>query len=210
MPLTLVVRDVLGFAKTRKEAKVIVSQDKMKVDGRIQREELSPIGLMDVISIPDIKKDFRILPSETGLTLHPVEKTEAEFKLCRIENKTTLKGGHIQLNLHDGTNLLISVKNPKNPEEDVYKTLDVLRLALPDREVLDHVALSRGAAAMIIGGKNVGKHGKITAIEERPGQKRREFLATLEDKTGNIFQTVLDYVFVLGDVEPHISLPEVN
>lgn len=201
---------MLGFAKTRKEAKVIVSQDKVKVDGRIQREELSPIGLMDVISIPDIKKDFRILPSETGLTLHPVEKDEAKFKLCRIENKTTLKDGHIQLNLHDGTNLLISVKNPKSPEEDVYKTLDALRLALPDREVLDRVALSRGAVAMIIGGKNVGKHGRITAIEERPGQKRRELLATLEDKTGNIFQTVLDYVFVLGDAEPHISLPEVD
>ncbi|MDH5623940.1 MAG: 30S ribosomal protein S4e, partial [Candidatus Bathyarchaeota archaeon] len=70
--------------------------------------------------------------------------------------------------------------------------------------------LAIGAPAIIIGGKNIGKYGKITAIEEKPGQKRRELLVTIEDKNGNQFQTVLNFVFVLGDTEPSISLPEVD
>jgi ribosomal protein S4E len=33
---------------------------------------------------------------------------------------------------------------------------------------------------------------------------------TIEDGDGNQFQTTLDYVFVVGDKEPHISLTEAN
>nr|NIV44618.1 30S ribosomal protein S4e [Candidatus Bathyarchaeota archaeon] len=51
---------------------------------------------------------------------------------------------------------------------------------------------------------------KITDIEKKRGQKRRRLLATIEDKNGNSFQTILDYVFILGDAEPYISLPEVD
>lgn len=210
IPLTLVVRYTLGFAKTRKEARTIISKERVKVDGKVQREELFPIGLMDIVSIPDTKEDHRVLPSGKGLALHSIEKDEAKFKLCRIEDKTVVKGGYTQLNLHDGTNILIPVKDPKKPEEDVYQTLDVLKLGIPNRELLDHIRLNVGNAAMIIGGKNVGKHGKITEIEEKPGQKRRELLVTIEDKDGNIFKTILDYVFIVGNAEPHISLPEVD
>lgn len=210
IPSTLLVRDILGFAKTRKEAKTIVSNEGVKVDGKVQREELFPVGLMDVVSIRDIKKSYRVLPSRKGLALHPIEKDEETFKLCRIEDKTATKGGHVQLNLHDGTNMQIPVKDPRKQEEDVYQTLDALKLSIPDRELLGHAKLGVGVAAMIIGGKNLGKYGKITAIEKKRGQKRRRLLATIEDKNGNSFQTILDYVFILGDAEPYISLPEVD
>ena len=210
IPLALIVRDILQFAKTRKEAKTIISQEKIKVNGKVQREERFPVGLMDVISIPDTEKVYRVLPSEKRLFLHPIESDEAEFKLCRIEDKTVVKGGHVQLNLHDGTSVLIRVNDPKKPEEDVYQTLDTLKLSIPDREPLGHMKLTVGASAMIIGGKNVGKYGKITAIEEKPSQKRRDLLVTIEDKNGNRFQTILNFIFVLGDTEPSISLPEVD
>ena len=201
---------MLQIAKTRKEAKTIISQEKIKVNGKVQREERFSVGLMDVISIPDTEKVYRVLPSEKGLFLHPIESDEAEFKLCRIEDKTVVKGGHAQLNLHDGTSLLIRVNDPKKPEEDVYQTLDTLKLSIPDREAFGRMKLTVGVPAIIIGGKNVGKYGKITAIEEKPGQKRRDLLVTIEDKNGNQFQTILNFIFVLGDTEPSISLPEVD
>jgi len=210
IPLTLVVRDVLKIAKTRKEAKTAISQGKTKVNGKVQREELFPLGLMDVISIPEIEKTYRILPSEKGLFLHSIEANEADFRLCRIEDKTIVRGGHIQLNLHDETNMLIRVGNPQKPEEDVYQTFDTLKLSIPDQKVIGHMKLTVGASAILIGGKNIGKHGKITAIEEKPNQKRRNLLVTIEDKKGNRFQTTLSFVFVLGDTEPSISLPEVD
>jgi len=208
IPLTLVLRDILGLAKTRSEVKTIISRENVLVDGKVQREELFPTGLMDVVSIPGVEKWYRVLPSEKGLTLHPIGKDEAEFKLCRVENKTTLKDGNVQLNLHDGRNMMIRVKDPKKAEEDVFKTLDTVKISLPNQEVLGHLKLVEGVQALIVGGKNIGKHGKIVAVEHRDGQKRKNALVTIEDSRGNRFQTTIEYVFVVGDAKPHISLPE--
>jgi len=211
VPLTLIVRDILGIAKTRREAKKIISQGKIWVDGNVQKEDLFPTGLMDVISIPDTEKAYRVLPSQKGLTLYPVGKKEdAGFKLCRIENKTTVKDGHIQLNFHDGRNTLIRVKDANHPEEDVFQTLDTLKINLPNQEIAGHFKLNEGAPAIIIDGKNMGKSGKIVAIEKRPRQKRRNTLVTIEDSDGNRFQTTMDYIFVIGDKQPHISLTEAS
>jgi len=210
LPLVLIMRDILGFAKTRAEAKKIISQGKVLVDGKVRKEELYPAGLMDVVAIPEVDKVFRILPFRKGLTLHPIEKEESKFKLCRIENKTAVKNGHIQLNLHDGSNILVKVADPKNPEEDTYKTLNTLKVSLPEREIIEQFELKVGAPAIITGGKNMGRYGKIVEIEERPGKKRRNLLVTLEDPKGERFQTILDFTFVVGDSEPCISIPEVS
>jgi len=208
IPLTLVLRDILGVAKTRSEAKTIVHDGKIVVDGKVQTEELFPTGLMDTVSIPDVEKWYRVLPNEKGLFLHPISKDEATFKLCRIENKTVLKEGKVQLNLHDGRNVLITVKDPNRPEEDVFHTLDTMKISLSNQGILGHMKLVEGAPALIVGGKNAGKHGKIVAIEQR--QKRKSSLVTIEDERGNRFQTTIDYVFVIGDTKPQISLPEAS
>jgi small subunit ribosomal protein S4e len=208
LPLAIILRDILGFAKTRKEAKTIVSQGKIHVDGNIRREDDFPTGLMDVISMPDIDKHFRILPSKKGLILHPISKDEISFKLCRIENKTTVKNGHVQLNLHDGSNILVKVADPKNPQEDVYETLDTIKLSLPERQILEHIKLKENDFAIITGGKNIGKYGRIVAIESAKGKKRRNTLAVIEDEKGNRYQTILNFVFAIGEKQPLISLPE--
>jgi len=209
LPLAIVLRDILRFAKTRKEAKKIVSQGKVYVDGKVRREDDFPVGLMDVISISEIDKCFRILPSSKGLILHPIDKEEANFKLCRIENKTLVKNGHLQLNLHDGSNIPVKVADPKNPQEDVYKTLDTLQISFPERQILQHIKLKENDFAIITSGKNIGKYGKIIEIEEMKGKKRRNVLVTIDDGRGNRYQTILNFVFAIGEIKPLISLPEV-
>ncbi|MCL6578736.1 MAG: 30S ribosomal protein S4e [Candidatus Bathyarchaeota archaeon] len=208
VPLAVILRDILGFAETRKEAKTIVSQGKMLVDGKIRREDDFPAGLMDVISLPDADKHFRVLPSRKGLILHSISKDEASFKLCRIENKTIVKNGHVQINLHDGSNVLVKVADPKNPQEDVYGTFDTLKIGFPERQILEHIKLKENVLAMITGGKNVGKYGKIVEIEKVKGKKRKNALVIIEDEKGNRYQTILDFVFAIGDAHPLISLPE--
>jgi small subunit ribosomal protein S4e len=208
LPLTIILRDILEFAKTRKEAKTIVSQGKIYVDGNVRREDDFPVGLMDVISITDVDKQFRILPSKKGLILHPIGKDEASFKLCRIENKKIVKNGHVQLNLHDGSNILVKVADPKNPQEDVYETLDTVKISLPNRQILEHIKLKENNFAIITGGKNIGKYGRIVTIESAKGKKRRNTLTVIEDEKGNRYQTILSFVFVIGEKEPLISLPE--
>jgi small subunit ribosomal protein S4e len=208
LPLGLIVRDILGFAKTLKEAETIISEGKIQVDCKVRRDEHFPAGLMDVITIPEIKKTYRILPYENGLMLHPIEVGEAAFKICRIEDKTTLNDGQVQLSLHDGTNIKVQVKEALKPEEDTYKTLNSIKVGIPSLEVIEYMQLSGGAPAIIVGGKNMGVHGKIVSIEERSGQKRRNYLVTIEAAEKKRFQTTLDNVFVIGSEKPIISLPE--
>jgi len=210
LPLTIVLREILGFAKTRKEAKIIASQGKVYVDGRVRREDKFPVGLMDVVSFPEIDKHFRVLPSHKGLILHPISKEETTFKLCRIEDKTIVKNGHIQLNLHDGSNVLIKVADPKNPQEDVYQTFDTVQLSLPDRQIIGHIKIKEKDFVLITGGKNMGKYGRIMEIEEAKGKKRKDAIVTIEDEKGNRYQTVLEFVFAIGEEQPLISLPEAS
>ncbi len=209
LPLALVLREMLGLAKTLGEVKAILSRGNVMVDGNVEKEELFPTGLMDVISISGVEQWYRVLPSEKGLTLHPVTKDEAGFKLCRVEDKTVLKKGNVQLNLHDGRNIIIKVKEASKPEEDVFNALDTVKIGLPDQEILSHFKLVEGAPALIASGKNIGKHGKIIAVERREAQKRKNALITIEDARGSRFQTTVEYVFVVGDSKSHISLPEV-
>ncbi|MEM1540297.1 MAG: 30S ribosomal protein S4e, partial [Candidatus Bathyarchaeia archaeon] len=207
LPITLLLRDILGVAKTRREAKIIVAQGKVYVDGRVRRDDKFPTGLMDVVSLPDLDKHFRILPSHKGLILHPISKEEASFKLCRIENKTMVKNGHIQLNLHDGSNILVRVADPKNPQEDVYSTFDTVKISLPDRQILEHIKVKENDYVIITGGKNMGKCGRIIEIEKVKGKKRKDAIVTVEDEKGNRYQTVLEFVFAIGETKPLISLP---
>lgn len=208
MPLAIVMRDALGFAETRKEAKTIVAQGKVQVDGKVRRSDDFAVGLMDVIFVSDIGKSFRVLPSYKGLVLNPVSDEEAKFKLCRIEDKTIVNNGHVQLHLHDGSNILIKVADPKHPNEDKYETLDTLKLSLPEKGILEHTRMKEKGFAVITGGKNVGKHGKIVEIEKAEGKKRRHALVTIEDEKGTRYQTTLDFVFAVGEAKPLVSLPE--
>jgi small subunit ribosomal protein S4e len=210
LPLTIVLRDSLGFAKTRKEARTIVSQGKICIDGQIRRDDGFPVGLADVVSVLDVDKNFRLIPSAKGLVLQPIDKEEAKFKLCRIENKTTAKNGNMQLNLHDGSNILIRSADAKNPQEDVLETIDTVRITLPERQIVESIKMKEKDYAIITGGKNIGKHGNIIQIEEASGKKRRNALVTIEDKKGNRYQTTLNFVFAIGETQPLISLPEAD
>jgi small subunit ribosomal protein S4e len=208
LPLAVGLRDILGFAQTRKEAKTIVSQGKICVNGKIRRKDNFPISLMDVIAISDVDKSFRILPSAKGLVLYPISKEESSFKLCRIENKTTVKNGHVQININDGSSILVKVADAKRPQEDVYTTLDTLKISLPERHVVEHVKMKEDSFAIITGGKNIGKYGKIVEIEKTKAKKRRNAFVTIEDAKGNRYQTILGFVFAIGETKPLITLPE--
>jgi small subunit ribosomal protein S4e len=163
---------------------------------------------MDVISIPDIAKSYRVLPSYKGLILNEIKAEESKFKISRIEDKTVVGSGNIQLHLHDGSNILVKIADPKNPQEDVYETLDTLKTSLPEGQIIEHTKMKEKDYALIIGGKNIGKHGKIAEIEKAEAKKRRNALVTIQDDEGKRYQTILDFVFAIGETQPLISLAE--
>ena len=206
IPLLIIIRNVLHFAETAREAKRIINNGEIKVDGKICKDIKYPVGLMDVVEIPKINQSYRVIPApRKGLVLHPIEDDEIEFKLCRIENKTVVKGGQIQLNLHDGRNILIHLNDPTNADEDVYKTKDVLKISLPSQEILEHIKFDEDIFSMVIAGRHLGLSRKIIKIEKRFGPHASTVTLEKDDKT---FQTALDYAFPIGEEISLISLPD--
>jgi small subunit ribosomal protein S4e len=206
LPLLIIIRDLLKLCKTAKEAKYIISKGNTKVDGKIKRNPRYYLGLMDVLEIESIEKSYRLLPIPLhGLILNEISEEEKNFKLCRIENKTILKEGNIQLNLHDGRNLVITVKDPQNPEEDVYKTQDVLKISLPDQEILEHLKFEKDVLVLIVAGKNLGYVGKVLEIDRREGPYQNIIKIQSEEEE---LQTALDYAFMIGKDKSIINLPK--
>ncbi|RLG86392.1 MAG: 30S ribosomal protein S4e [Thermoprotei archaeon] len=205
IPLLVLVRDVLGYAETAREARRIIAEGKFWIDGVPRKDYKFPVGLMDVISIPETDEHYRMVPHPQKY-LWPLEipKEEAGLKLVRIENKTTVKGGHIQLNLHDGRNILVRVSNPSNPAEDTYKTMDSLLIRVPSQEIVEHIRFNKGSLAIVIDGRNVGRVGRVIDVVKGMGRDRT--LVTLEDLEEHRFQTVLSYVFIIGSEKPALKL----
>jgi len=199
MPLIVIVRDALSFAETNKEAKMLIKQGKVLVDGRLRTDERYPVGIMDVIALPNAKQLFRVLPAHGGrLHLHPIEDKEAEIKLCRIMGKKTVKGGTMQLTLHDGRSLHIQKGG------ELFGVNDVLQVKIPEQEILDHVRLEEGALALVTSGASRGKYGVLTSLGPEPGNKR---MAIVRTPDGEEARTLASYVFAVGSGKPLISIP---
>lgn len=205
IPLASLLRDMLGYAKNTRESKIILAQNRVSVDGKIRRDHKFPAGLMDVVELPDANTSYRILPAVgKGLTAVQIPKDEAKSKLCRIEDKATLRKGRVQLNLHDGRSIVIPVQDPRNPREDTYKTRDTLRISIPAQKILGHLKFAEGAYAIVTSGRNLGRHGKIMKLE--PSSAARRATALIEDPSGNRFETIADYLFVVGEEKPIIKI----
>lgn len=200
IPIGIIIRDVLGYARTMREARRVLGESKVKVDGKVVRDYKFPVGLMDVIEIVPSGETYRVVPHPVKrMMLHPIPKEEAAFKLLRIEGKTVVKGGAIQLHFHDGRNHVL-----KDPSEDVFKTYDIVKMAIPKQDIIEHVGFEEGVLAVVIAGRNTGKMGRIVNVKKV--FKTAKALVTIESN-GVSFRTILDYVFVIGVEEPLISLP---
>jgi len=199
LPLGLVIRDYLGLCDSYHEAKRIISAGNILVDGVKRKEYKFPCGLMDVVSIPAMKKHYRILFDRRGkLVLVPIQDIDATWKLHRIQNKTILRGKKIQLNLHDGRNTLV--------DKDTYKTGDVLKINFADKKISEVYKFEKGTVAMIIGGSHIGEVANIEELQLVASSKPN--LTIL--KSDKEFSTIADHVFPIGKTKPVITLPEVT
>lgn len=203
VPMMLFLRDYLGIARTAREVKKILSQNQVLVDGKVRKDEGFPIGLMDVVQLPSINLNFRVLVDHLGrLAFHEIDQTEASFKLCKVVRKTVVKSGQVQLTFHDGKNLV-----GDSSEFNELKVMDVVKVSLPDLKILEIFPFQKDSIALVTGGSNVGKVGRIVEIKEIEGSQPN--IVTL--KAGEIsFQSPENYVFVLGKETPAISLLKID
>lgn len=200
IPLTVALRDTLGVVDTGPEAKRVLGDRKVLVDGRVVTDAKRAIGLMDVLTLVPEDRHFRVLQDRRGiLRLVEIDADRVAWKLCRVQDKRTVRDGKVQLQLHDGRNLVV--------KETDHRTGDVLRLGLPDQEVKGAFRMEPGNVALIMGGTHAGEVATIREIRVvRASQRNVVVLASGEAE----ISTVEPYVFTVGTDRPEIVLPEVS
>lgn len=198
IPLQIILRDILGIASNASEVKKILNEGNIRVDGRIIKNPKFPVGMMDIIDIPKTKDAYCVMPSEGRLVLSKISEEHAKFKLCKITNKTTIKGGKFQLNMHDGRNIIASESEAKK-----YAVGDTVKISVPEQKITGHFALKTGNFGMIGTGKSAGIVGKVKDIILVKG---RESNKAVLDVNGVDVRTIKDYIFVIGENKPEIVL----
>ncbi|MDY6777185.1 MAG: 30S ribosomal protein S4e [Candidatus Nanohaloarchaea archaeon] len=193
IPLVVFLREVLGYAESSSEAKEILESRNVRVNGRVETDVQRTIGFMDVISIEKADKDFRVLLDSDGLVFREAE--DPETRIRRIEDKTTLNGGVTQLNLDGGENQVV---------DDEYDTQSSVVIDTEDQAIQHELPLEEGNQAYIIGGRHVGTVATIQEHEVTRGPQSNR--VTLETEDGEAFETVEEYVYVIGEDEPEVTL----
>jgi len=204
IPVGVLLRDVLRYAYTMKEARRILGERRVYVDWRAVTDYKFPVGLMDVIYLRDAEEYYRVVPHPTKFfMLHRIDEREAELKPLRIKRKVTVKGGRLQFTFHDGRTLLL--KDSGDAELKGLRTYDTVLMNLRSKTVEGYVKLDAGALAYVIDGRNVGFVGRIESIQQI--FKRAKAVTTLRSDEGEVVRTILEYVFAIGTEKPVISLP---
>lgn len=199
IPLTILLRNRLKYALNYKEAKTILIQRLIKVDGKARTTPNFPAGFMDVISIEKTKEHFRLLYDTKGrFRVHKISDQEATYKLCRVKDIGKGPKGVAHCITHDGRTI-------RFPDPDI-RAYDTVRVEIATGKILDFIKFEQGNVCMINGGNNIGRVGVITHREKHPGSFE---IVHLKDAEGHAFCTRLQNVMVIGkDTKSWVSLPK--
>lgn len=197
MPLLLILRDVRKLARSAREARILLRDGKVKVDGKVVKDLSRGLGLMDTISFgAPLNEQFRVLMDKLGrLTLISIPDRESAMKLGRVRFKHAVRGGRVEVTLHDGRNILTAADSP-------WHVGDSVKIELPTQKVVGHIPLAPGHLAYISAGSHVGEVARVDHVEVRNSSQPNR----VHFKEG--FSTIKEYVFIVGDAVPQITLPE--
>ena len=189
VPLRVIIREMLGFAKTAREVDNILNSRLVAIDGIARTDSSFPVGLFDILSFSKADKNYIITIDNKG-RLIPKEIEKTDKKLLKVVGKHTLKKGKVNIAFHDGKNIIA---------DNNINVGDTVLINLGNNKPEKVLKLEKGATCMITEGKHAGTVAKLTEIIERKEGKPAE--AKLAGKEGE-FITVAKYLFV---VEDHFS-----
>jgi len=161
LPATIILRDLLKIASNKKEVRRIIKNKELLVNNREVKEEAFPIGFSDVISIPKIKKFYKVSCNSKGkLSIEEINEDKAYSKYSKVINKTVLKKNKLQLNFLDGGNIIVGKDYKANVN-------DCIVIDLKNKKIAKKIPYEKGAYVKVMGGKHFGKEGIIENIENK-------------------------------------------
>jgi small subunit ribosomal protein S4e len=139
---------------------------------------------------------YRVVKDRRGkLVLVAIPAAEAVVKIGRVRFKHAVKGGRVEVTLHDGRNLLAPATTP-------YHVGDSVKIEVPAQKVVEHLPLAPGSLAFVAGGSHVGQLARVDRVEVRNSSQPN----LVHFKEG--FSTIKEYVYVVGQTAPEVTLAE--
>ncbi|WP_411964070.1 30S ribosomal protein S4e [Haloferax sp. YSMS24] len=190
VPLLIVLRDVLGYVDSKKEAKYALNNQSVLVNGTPASDVRRPIGMFDILAFTERDEYYRVFPDEGGrLALTPVDADSASSRLGKIVRKTEVSGGKFQLTLHDGANLVVD-------DASEYNNKDSIVVDNETKEVVAHFPYEEGALVTAVDGSHAGEIGEVVEITTTMGSGNNSVLVETEDGD---FETIEQYVVVIDE-----------
>ncbi len=200
VPLVILLRDVLGYVDTMKEARYALNEGTVLVNGKSVKDHRIPIGMFDIVAFTERDEYYRVFPDEGGrLALTGIDGDAADSRLGKIVRKQQVAGGDYQMTLHDGTNVRVS-----EDDGSEYSTDDSLVVDNDDKSIVAHFPFEEGALVTAVDGHHAGEIGSLDEIVITAGSGANTVRVEQEDDDG--FETIEDYVVVIdenftGDVD---------
>ena len=210
VPLLIVLRDVLGYVDSKKEARYALGQDSVRINGKAVSDERRPIGMFDILAFVERAEYYRVFPDEGGrLSLTPIDADAARSKLGKIVDKTQVSGGETQLTLHDGETLLVEDASDYSGNDSIVVSNSGERSA-SDRvsgdepraddgeEIVAQFTYEEGALVTAVRGAHAGRIGRIDEIQVTPGSSANN--VQIEAYGGDErFETIEAYIVVIDE-----------
>src|SRR5437016_14132659 len=90
VPIGLILRDMLKVCATPREARHILNDRGVLVDGRAVTDPKFPVGLMDVLSFAVTTAHYRMLVNTRAkMALVPIEEADANRQLFHVDDTRT-------------------------------------------------------------------------------------------------------------------------
>ena len=173
IPLVVLIRDVVGMIENQRELRYLINTKQILVNGKLYRDTKFPVGLFDVISFPTIKKHYRVVLTTLGkLQASEISDKEANTLLLQVNEKTSIKGGKLQINLSNGWNVLTDAKTKIKVGESVL-------FDLKKKKITENFGFDNGAQVYFVRGKRAGHSATFKSLKET-GVLRRQKIAVLE------------------------------
>jgi small subunit ribosomal protein S4e len=190
VPLVVLLRDVLGYVDSKKEARYALNQGSVLVNGDAVSDEQRPIGMFDIVVFDERGEQYRVFPDEGGrLALTSIDADSADAKLGKITGKQQVTGGDTQLALHDGQTLQLA-------DASEYAAKDSIVVDFEDDEIVAHFPYEEGALVTAVRGSHAGEIGEIAEIDVTHGSGSNTVRVGQDEGS---YETVEEYVVVIDE-----------
>ncbi|MDE1833518.1 MAG: hypothetical protein KGH58_03815 [Candidatus Micrarchaeota archaeon] len=181
----ILVAKKLKVADNSADARRIIKNGNIMVNGKPVSEPKYPVGLNDVIEVKG-NGHYKVgIDRLAKISITEASKSDAGSRLCRVIGKYKAEGNTLMLRLHDGS----IAKGTKEARVNDSVILD------SKGKVSKIIKLDVGSQCSVIDGVHVGTAGTVKELKE--GNMHKAKSAIIEGKDGK-FETLVKNIMVTG------------